>query len=129
MSTVSCTTAPIHRQLGPGEEHTAHLDETTVNFVSIHEDSDLAPLLVGLPDDRCQCPHWGYLFTGRMEVTYADRVEVIEPGDAFPMSPGHSPKAEAGSEFVIFSPKDELAALEAHFEEAMQRMQASAASS
>jgi hypothetical protein len=126
MPTTSPTTAPIHNRMGPGEERTGHLDETTVNFVSLGEDSDLAPLLVGLPDDRCQCPHWGYLFTGRMEVTYADRVEVIEPGDAFLMSPGHSPKAEAGSSFVLFSPKDELAALEAHFEAAMQRMQAGA---
>jgi hypothetical protein len=23
---------------------------------------NLAPLLKGLPDDRCQCPHWGHLF-------------------------------------------------------------------
>jgi hypothetical protein len=112
--------------MGPGEEYTGHLDDTTVNFVTIHADSDLAPLLVGLPDDKCQCPHWGYLFKGQMVVTYKDRVEVIEPGDAFLMPPGHSPKALAGSEFVIFSPKDELAALEAHFEAAMQRMQASA---
>ena len=50
-----------------------------------------------------------------MTVTYADRVEVINPGDAFYMTPGHSPKALAGTEFVMFSPKEELAALEAHF--------------
>src|SRR5207245_7421707 len=29
---------------------------------------DLAPLLKGLPDDRCQCPHWGFLFKGRIVV-------------------------------------------------------------
>ena len=55
MPNVSRTSALIHNEMGPGEEYTGHLDGTTVNFVTIHEDSDLAPLLVGLPDDKCQC--------------------------------------------------------------------------
>ncbi len=63
------------------------------------------------------------MFSGQITVTYADRVEVINPGDAFYMTPGHSPKALAGSEFVQFSPKEELAALEAHFASVMQKMQ------
>ena len=92
MPNVSRTSASIHNEFGPGEEYTEHLDDTTVNFVTINEDSDLAPLLVGLPDDKCQCRHWGYLFAGQMTVTYADRVEVINPGDAFYMTPGHSPE-------------------------------------
>ena len=124
MPNVSRTSASIHKQMGPGEEFTEHLDDTTVNFVSIHEDSDLAPLLVGLPDDKCPYRHWGYVFSGQMTVTYADHVEVLSAGDAFYMTPGHSPKALAGTEFVMFSPKEELAALEAHFAEVMQKMQA-----
>jgi hypothetical protein len=115
MPNVSRATASIRTAAGPYEEATEHLDDTTVNFVTIIEDADLAPLLVGLPDDRCPCPHWGYLFSGEMVVTYADHVDVIRPGDAFYLTPGHSPKALAGSEFVLFSPKDQLAALEAHF--------------
>jgi hypothetical protein len=122
MPKVSRTSASIHSEMGPAEEYTEHLDDTTVNFVTIKQDSDLAPLLVGLPDDKCQCPHWGYLLAGQMTVTYADHVEEINPGDAFYMTPGHSPKALAGSEFVMFSPKDGLAALEAHFASMMQKM-------
>ena len=26
----------------------------------------------GLPDDRCQCPHWGYVSKGSFTVTYLD---------------------------------------------------------
>ena len=120
MPNTSRTSASIHNAMGPAEEHTEHLDDTTVNFVTINEDSDLAPLLVGLPDDKCQCPHWGYLFSGQMIVTYADHVEVVNPGDAFYMTPGHAPKALAGTEFVMFSPTDELAATEAAIQAAMQ---------
>lgn len=125
MPNVSRTTASIRTATGPFEEATEHLDDTTVNFVTIIEDSDLAPLLVGLPDDKCQCPHWGYLFAGEMIVTYLDHVDVIRAGDAFYLTPGHSPKALAGTEFVMFSPKEQLAALEAHFAAAMQAAESS----
>jgi hypothetical protein len=36
----------------------------------------------GLPDDRCQCPHWGHVFKGKMTARYADRDEVFEAGDS-----------------------------------------------
>ncbi|MGZ4306544.1 MAG: hypothetical protein ACXVSL_16965, partial [Solirubrobacteraceae bacterium] len=31
----------------------------------------------GLPDDRCQCDHWGYLFKRSFRVTYKDGPEEI----------------------------------------------------
>jgi hypothetical protein len=78
-----------------------------VGFETYNEEFDIAPLLKGLPDDMCQCPHYGYVFKGRMRVRYADREEVVEAGDAYYMEPGHSPVLEAGTELVEFSPKDE----------------------
>ena len=63
----------------------------------------------GLPGEVCPCPHWGYVFSGRITVAYADHDEAYEAGDAFYMSPGHVPAAEAGSEFVQFSPHEALA--------------------
>lgn len=51
-----------------------------------------------------------------------DHEEVIEPGDAFYMSPGHVPIAEAGSEFVQFSPTEELRVVVAAMATAMQAM-------
>jgi hypothetical protein len=77
-----------------------------VGFETYNEDSDIAPLYEGLPDDRCQCPHWGYVFEGRMHVRYADHEEVFEAGDAYYVSPGHTPFMEAGTEILVFSPKD-----------------------
>ena len=34
------------------------LDGYTVGFETYTADADPAPLFQGLPDDRCQCPHW-----------------------------------------------------------------------
>ena len=47
----------------------------------------------GLPDDRCHCPHWGYVLKGRLTFRFADRDEVFEAGDAFYLPPGHVPLA------------------------------------
>jgi hypothetical protein len=121
MPAISKTTAPHVQDIGPGITRSGELDGHTVQIVSVKQTHDLAPLLKGLPDDRCQCPHWGYVIEGRITVTYADRQEVFGPGDAFSMTPGHTPAAEAGSEFVQFSPTADLAVSLAVIESNVQR--------
>jgi AraC-like ligand binding domain len=121
MATVSRESAPDVTDYGPAEDRGAQLDGYAVIFTSIRENWDLTPLLKGLPDDSCQCPHWGYVTAGRMTVRYGDREEVIEAGDAFYMPPGHVPAAVAGTELVMFSPRDELAAMEAAMRELMMQ--------
>jgi hypothetical protein len=55
----------------------------SVGFERYSADADLSPYFVGLPDDRCQCPHWGYVISGQVTFTYADgRSEAYETGDA-----------------------------------------------
>jgi hypothetical protein len=121
MATVSRESALDVTDYGPAEDRGAQLDGYAVIFTSIREDWDLTPLLKGLPDDSCQCPPWGYVMAGRMTVRYGDRDEVIEAGDAFYMPPGHVPAAVAGTELVMFSPRDELAAMEAAMRELMMQ--------
>ena len=75
----------------------------------------------GLPDDRCQCPHWGYVLNGRVTFSFPGGDEVYEAGDAFYTPPGHVPvKHEPGSEIVMFSPAEELAKTEAVMQKNMQ---------
>jgi hypothetical protein len=81
----------------------------TVNWVEFRQDVDGTPLLRGLPDDRCQCPHWGFVFKGAMTFRFADREEVYRAGEAFYSPPGHVPvKHEPGTQVVMFSPAHEL---------------------
>ena len=106
-------------------DRAGELDGYAVNFVEFREDIDATPLLRGLPDDRCQCPHWCYVITGRLTYRYADREEVYEAGDAFYAPPGHVPvKNEPGTQIVQFSPADELRKTEAAMMRNMQAMQA-----
>src|SRR3954449_12924527 len=108
-------------EFGPVVDRAEQLDGYTVNFVEFREDLDQAPMLKGLPDDRCQCPHWGYVFKGKMTARYADRDEVYEAGDAFYTPPGHIPvKHEPGTEILSFSPSEELRTNEAVMMKNMQ---------
>ena len=110
--------------MGPmGEDRHEDLEGYTVDFVSLRQASDLTPMLRGLPDDMCQCPHWGYVFAGSITMHFPDREEVYQAGDAFYVPPGHSPMAEAGTELVQFSPADELQVTNAAIMKNMKAMQ------
>lgn len=95
---------------GPVKECSAEVDEWTINIVEFSDDIDGAPMLRGLPNDNCSCPHWGYVIKGRHVFTFADHVEEYRAGEAFYVPPGHTPYADAGTELVIFHPTEELKA-------------------
>ena len=80
----------------------------TVAFETYTADADLTPFFAGLPDDRCQCAHWGYVLKGKVTYKSADGEETFETGDAYYVGPGHTPVLYAGTEVVEFSPTDEL---------------------
>ncbi len=81
----------------------------TVGFETYTQDADLSPLFTGLPDDRCQCPHWGYVIEGKVSFKFGDgREETYVTGDAYFAPPGHTPVLFAGTKVVEFSPTSEL---------------------
>jgi mannose-6-phosphate isomerase-like protein (cupin superfamily) len=97
-------------ETAPGYEgHFTELEGYTVAFETYSEESDLQPLFDGLPDNQCQCPHWGVVLKGSLTYRYADREETIHAGEAYYVPPGHSPILHAGAEVVEFSPTEELA--------------------
>ena len=84
------------------------LGEMTVGFQTFREDADSAPVMRGLPDDRCQAPHWGYVLEGRITFLYADGEETYETGDAYYAKPGHTTRIVAGTDIVDFAPTKEI---------------------
>jgi hypothetical protein len=106
MPKLSKATAPHVEDFGPVLGHYGEVDGYTIGFELFREDMDPAPLFRGLPDDRCQCAHWGYVVSGRLTFRYADREEVYEAGDAYYAPPGHIPLVTAGTEIVEFSPTE-----------------------
>ena len=80
----------------------------TVAFEHAQAGQDASAMVRGLPDDRCQAPHWGFLFSGAVTVDYGDRVERIVAGQAYHIAPGHRITFEADSEALEFTPTEEL---------------------
>jgi hypothetical protein len=100
-------TASQVEEMGVLESRSEELGGYTVEFTTFREDADATPFFKGLPDDRCQSPHWGYVIKGAVTFRYADREESYNAGDAYYGPPGHIPRVRAGSEIVEFSPTEE----------------------
>jgi hypothetical protein len=83
-------------------------DGYTVAFEKYTADIDLSPLMKGLPGDRCQAAHWGYVISGKVTFRTRSGEETFEAGDAYYVPPGHTPVLYAGAEVVEFSPTDQL---------------------
>jgi hypothetical protein len=80
----------------------------TVAFEKAHKGQDVSAMLEDLPGGRCQAPHWGFLFSGRIVVDYGDRQETIVGGQAYYIAPGHALTFEEDSEALEFTPTDKL---------------------
>ena len=108
MPKASKTTASDSMELDGYEGHFENFDDGyTVAFESYSADVDAADLFKGLPDDRCQCAHWGYMVKGKISFKTAGGEETFETGDAYYVAPGHTPVLYAGTELVEFTPTKE----------------------
>ena len=83
--------------------------EMMVETGTFRQDIDVTDLFKGLPDDRCQCPHWGYVVKGTMHYNFADHDEVYQQGEVYYVAPGHLPIFEAGAEYIELSPAEAFA--------------------
>jgi hypothetical protein len=110
MPSANKMTTPVTVDLPVIQGRYAELDGYTVGFESYPEDVDPAPLFTGLPDDRCQCPHWGVVQSGQITFRWAEREETYGAGDAYFAAPGHLPQITAGTSLVEFSPTADLEA-------------------
>ena len=112
------------------QEGVAHIRRTTsgdiaVEFGQVDGEMDPTPFFRGLPDDRCQCRHQGYVIRGRFTFATADGPVHIDAGEAFDIPPGHVPLAQPGCEWVMFS----LASDQAKTDEVIRRNVAAATGS
>jgi hypothetical protein len=123
MPKVSRATATKVQDIGIGEVREDVAGGYEFSFLDLREESDLAGLLKGLPDDRCISPHWGYVMKGAVTFTFADHSETFEAGDAFYVPPGHTPATAADTEVLLISPEEESARVAEVIERNMAALQ------
>ena len=110
---------------GPGTLMRAQPDlgGMTVGYNRLPKGTDFTPLLKGLPNDSCHCPHWGYVFEGSIRIIYNDGSEdVTTAGDVFYWQPGHTAIVEEDVVLVDFSPDKELEELMTHVAKKMEEL-------
>ena len=104
----------VARQTG-GFGDPSKLDSFGGEYFSLGAGTDMAPLLQGLEDDACQAPHWGYMLSGEVIVTYTDSTaETCSENDLFYWPPGHSVRVVDDAEIILFSPQVEHAQVMEH---------------
>jgi hypothetical protein len=89
--------------------------ELNVARIRLRKGTDVAPLLVGLPGNLCQCPHWGAVLRGSIRIRYVDgREEVARAGEVYYWPAGHTIRAEEDFEAIAFSPSAAMSRLIDH---------------
>jgi hypothetical protein len=114
MRALAPTDVPVAIDGNGVELRMTDVGEMTASFITLARGTDLGPALAGLEHDRCPCPHWGYMISGRLLMRTADGDQVYEAGNAFYWGPGHVPVALEDCSYVDFSPTEEFAAVIRH---------------
>ena len=97
----------VARQVSDFGDATGY-DHIGGEYFSLGAGTDIAPLLQGLEADACQAPHWGYMISGSLVVTYTDGSdETCSGSDIFFWPPGHSVRVTDDAEVILFSPQRE----------------------
>jgi hypothetical protein len=100
-----------HRDFGTA----GSLGTLSCEFFTLAEGVDTTPLFQGLPEDACQCPHWGYVLSGQLTTTAPSGTsETVAAGDLFYWPAGHNVRVDSDAEIVMFSPQDEHTAVINH---------------
>ena len=108
MPKASKQSASQHESVEGYEGHFEHFaGGWTVGFETYTQDTDVAELFRGLPNDQCQCEHMGYVIKGKVAFRSSDGEETFEAGDAYYVGPGHTPILYTGTEVVEFRPTEE----------------------
>lgn len=109
----------VARQLN-GFGTAAGFDRMSGEYFTLGAGTDIAPLLKGLKDDGCHAPHWGYMLTGELVVTYTNgSTDTCRGNDLFYWPPGHSVRVVNDTEMILFSPEREHTEVMDHMLRAM----------
>lgn len=86
--------------------------------------TDYTPVLVGLKDDLCQVPHWGYIEKGKLRIIDKNqKTVVVKGGEVFYMPPGHTVIIDEDSKVIEFSPEEGMHKLNKHVKKRVAEME------
>lgn len=100
---------------GPGVEiRRSDADGLATCLVRLDAGVKTDPLFAGVPEDRCQCAHWGYIISGTMRVHSAHGARDYVAGETYYWAPGHNLEALSDAEYLEITRSDEYDGLMQH---------------
>ncbi len=95
--------------------------ELNVARIRFPEGADATPLLEGMPQNLCPCPHWGAVLKGSIHVRYAGgHEEVVRAGEVYYWPPGHTVWVDEDYEAIEFSPSGQMGEVIEHLKTKLQ---------
>ncbi len=99
------TALPVEVTQGDLETKYVELGEMAIRHVRVPAGTDFAPVLKGLPNDRCPSPHWGIVLEGSIRLEHADgTVETAVAGEVYFWPAGHTATSSEGAVFIEIGP-------------------------
>ena len=82
-------------------------DGLNVSHIHLPAGADATGLLEGMPQNLCQCPHWGLVLKGSINVRYGDgKTETVRAGEAYYWPAGHTVWVDEDYSAIEFSPAE-----------------------
>ncbi len=100
---------------GPGAQiRRADFDGLAMCLIRLDAGMRTDPLFAGLPDDRCQCAHWGYIISGTMRAHSASGSRDYDAGETYYWEPGHNLEAVTDAFYLEITRSAEYDGLMGH---------------
>jgi hypothetical protein len=104
-------------EIDNGELQTRYLEmgDMAIRHARVPAGADMAPLLAGLPGDRCPSPHWGIVLEGSIRMEHADGTfETVHSGEVYHWPAGHTATTEEPVVFLEVGPVEHMRAFNEH---------------
>ncbi|MES2896585.1 MAG: cupin domain-containing protein [Pseudomonadota bacterium] len=112
---MTCVELPDNLNAGGVRIQGVDWGELNISHIHFPKGADATPLLEGLPQNLCQCPHWGMVLKGAINVRYADgRTETVSAGEVYHWPAGHTVWVDEDYSAIEFSPAVEMAEVVDH---------------
>lgn len=106
---------PIEVSQGALVTRYIELGDMAIRHAELPPGTDMAPVLQGLPGDRCPSPHWGIVLSGSINIEHEDGTsETAEAGQMYYWPAGHTGATEGGVTFIEVGPVGPMRAFSEH---------------
>lgn len=102
---ISIEVMPVEIDNGDLQTRYVELGEMAIRHARVPAGADMAPLLRGLPEDRCPSPHWGIVLAGSIHMVHADgSTETVRAGQVYHWPAGHTATTDEPVVFLEIGP-------------------------